>query len=98
MGRGLVEKGRNGHWTKWECWARWPLGEMKNGRKCNWAKRQKGRTDIGWNGKRAKLERGKKNGRNGKNSGGEWAKQDWANSMLKFEANMNYILQALPAP
>ena len=53
--------------------ARWLLGEMRNGRKLNWAKRQKGRTDIGRNGKRAKLERAKK----------EWAKRE------KFGRNGN---------
>ena len=62
--------------------AKWSLGEMgklgemifgrneKNGRKLNWAKQQKGRTDIGQSGKRVKLERArKKNRRNGKSSG-----------------------------
>ena len=39
---------------------------MKNGRKWNWAKRQKARTDIGRNGKKAKLERPKK----------KWAKRE----------------------
>ena len=61
-GKGLVGKGQNGHWAKWESWARWLLGEMTNGRKNEIG--QKGRKYIGWNGKRAKLERAKK----------EWAK------------------------
>ena len=73
MGRGLVGKGQNGHWAKWKSWARWLLGEMKNGRKWDWAKRQKGRTDIGQNGKRVKLERAKK----------EWTKRE------KFGQNGN---------
>ena len=73
MSFGQNGMGPCGKRVKWESWAKWLLGEMKNGRKRNWAKPKKGRTDIWQNGKREKLERAKK----------EWAKQE------KFGRNGN---------
>ena len=65
MGRGLVGKGQNGHWAKWESSARWLLGEMKVGE-----------NEIVRNGKRAgQILGGMGKGRNGKvRTDGFWAK------------------------
>ena len=57
--------------AKWESWARWLLGEMKNGRKRNWATRKRAGQTLGWEWEKGEVGMGK--------TGKFRAKWDWAN-------------------
>ena len=86
MAFGRNGMGPCGKRAKWSLGEMGKLGEIASGRNEKWviriwAKRQNGRTDIGRNGKMAKLERAKTEWakREKIQVKWEWAKWDWAN-------------------
>ena len=74
MGWGLVGKGQNGNLSKSEGWARWFLGEMKNGQKMKLGETAKGQ-DRYW-AEWEEDEAGKGEKRTGE-TGNIWAKWKW---------------------